>query len=195
MADVGHSGIHGRYEIRAANAGSEGRQEMKIIASRPALAVAMAAALSMTATPAMARGWGGWGHYHHHDGVDAGDIFAGLLAIGGIAAIAAAVSNSHKDRRQRDYRYPQPDYRAPPARYEDDRDPRGYRDDGGRSSFDIDGAVDRCVDEVERGDRRVDEVDSVWRDGEGWRVEGRDFSCSIDGDGRIRGMTVGRQPA
>ena len=47
---------------------------------------------------------------------------------------------------------------------------------------------------------RVDGVDSVWRDGEGWRVDGRmddgrDFSCSLDGDGRIRKLTVGGQAA
>jgi hypothetical protein len=47
---------------------------------------------------------------------------------------------------------------------------------------------------VERGNRRVDSVDSVNRSANGWtvegRVDGRDFTCSVDGDGRIGGVTV-----
>ena len=59
----------------------------------------------------------------------------------------------------------------------------------------IDGAVDSCVREVERGSSRVDTVDSVDRDSDGWRVEGRmsggrSFACSVDRDGRIRNATV-----
>ena len=173
---------------------------MKIFASRPAIALAAAAALSMTATPALADGWGRYRHRHHD--IDAGDVFAGLLVIGGIAAIAAAASNKNKDR-ERDYRYPEPDYREPSGRYGGYPEPRERRDSyggAGASSSEIGEAVDRCVAEAERGDKRVDGVDSVWRDGEGWRVDGRmddgrDFSCSLDRDGRIRKLTVGGQAA
>lgn len=171
---------------------------MKIFRTRPAAALAIAAALSLTATPALARGWG---HRHHDNDIDAGDVFAGLLVIGGIAAIASAASKKNKESREPDYRYPdgnhrsEETYREPLADYGDDREDRGDRDYGWRSNGDLDGAVDSCVGEVERGDRRVDSVDSVNRDGDGWRVEGRasdgrSFSCSVDRDGRIRGAAV-----
>ena len=70
--------------------------------SRSARLLATAAAFSLVATPALARdGWGGgWGR--HNDRVDAGDIFTGILIIGGIAAIASAASKSAKDKRERE---------------------------------------------------------------------------------------------
>jgi hypothetical protein len=170
---------------------------MTIFRSRPAAAIAMAAALSLTASPAFARGWGGWGHRHHND-IDTGDVFAGLLVIGGIAAIASAASSKNKQNREaEDYRYPDRDARAddtyhvPPADYGNDRDGPTY---GARADRNLDGSVDNCVGEIERGNRRVDSVDSVNRSADGWTVEGRadgrDFTCSVDRDGRIRGVTV-----
>jgi hypothetical protein len=174
---------------------------MKFFRSRPAAALTMAAALSLTATPALAR-------HRHHDRIDGGDIFAGLLVIGGIAAIASAASKKSRERREADYRYPDgryPDGRYPDRDYraEDGRyhvppvDNRDYRDDRGygtRADRNLDGAVDSCVAELERGNRRVDSVDSVNRSANGWTVEGqvdgRDFTCSVDGDGRIGGVTV-----
>jgi hypothetical protein len=199
---------------------------MKLFTSVPALALASAAALSLTAAPAMAR------HYHRDRGIDGGDVLAGILLIGGIAAIASAASNSGRDRDARDYRYDDrryPNSPNPDARYEDrgypgerypqnrqhsDQDYRDWRDDqdrrGGyaapsgeypegradwRGAGDIDGAVNACVGEVERGNRRVDSVEAVNREPEGWRVDGRlrdgrTFSCTADGDGRIRRATV-----
>lgn len=182
---------------------------MKIFRSRSAIALAAAAALSMTASPAMARGW----HGHHRDRVDAGDIFAGILIIGGIAAVASAASKSSRDRRAREQGYPDarypdrryPDRRYPNSRYPDYRDrPGGYgspgedRSTGDRSWGSADNAIDRCVDEVERSDRDVDSVDTVNREGNGWRVEGQirdggDFSCTVDSDGRIRRVSVDGQ--
>jgi hypothetical protein len=170
---------------------------MNIFRSRAAGALAAAAALSLTATPAMARGWH---RYHHHD-VDTGDVLAGLAIFGGIAAIAAAASSSHKnsqartDDRDRDY----PDNRyqeVPPQRYDDQsydgqrRDPGSYAPSG----MSVDGAVDACVGAVEQGRRSVDGIESVNREGDGWRVQGRDrngrdFACSVDRDGRIRGVS------
>lgn len=123
--------------------------------------------------------------YRRHR-VDAGDVLAGVLIIGGIAAIASAASKNNRDRRyrDRDERYRDRDYRDRDYDYRDRRDTR--RNDDARG---IDGAVSMCLREVER-DVRVDEVDEVRRDGEGWRVRGRlyngeRFSCSIDSDGRI----------
>lgn len=164
---------------------------MNTFRTRPAVAISLAAALSLVATPAMARG--GWGHHRHHrgDGIGAGEVFAGLLVLGGIAAIASAASSKNRQSREADYTYPDRDYRAqedgyyvPPAGGRD-RDEQGERY-GARN---IDGAVDDCVAEIERGDRRVDSVDSVNRDGDGWRVqgtaEGRPFACTVDRDGRV----------
>lgn len=146
-------------------------------------------------------GWGnrwngGWGR-RHHDGIDGGDVLAGVLVLGTIAAIASAASKSSRDKREREQ-----DVRRPGDdswRYSDDRrDDRpsdmGRSTDMGRS-VSLDTAVDTCVADVERGSTRVDTVDSVNRQGDGWRVEGRTqggaaWNCSIDGLGRIKGVTT-----
>jgi hypothetical protein len=157
---------------------------------RSAAVLALAASASMVATPAMARGWGGgWGgHARHHDRIDGGDVLAGILIVGGIAAIASAASKAA--RQQGDYRQPQPRYREEVPRYGEADDRPEWRDGTG-----IDGAVNRCIDEVNRGRNRVGEVESVNRDGGGWRVAGTttgdsSFSCVIDRDGRIRSVSV-----
>ena len=54
----------------------------------------------------------------------------------------------------------------------------------------LDSAVDRCASEIERGDRQIDVIDSVGREGDGWRVSGKitnggNFSCTVDRDGRV----------
>lgn len=158
---------------------------------RSAALAALAASLSMAATPAMARGWGGWGgHYRHHDRVDGGDVLAGILIIGGIAAIASAASKASK---QRDYREPEPRYRDEGQRYGNDEDRPEWREGTG-----IDSAINRCIDEVNHGRTRVGEVESVNRDAGGWRVAGTTtgngtFSCTIDRDGRIRNVNVNGQ--
>ena len=76
--------------------------------SRLAAVLASVAALTMSASPALAQdwGWGGgnWGH-RHHDRVDAGDVIAGILIIGGIAAIASAASKNKRDRRDNNREY------------------------------------------------------------------------------------------
>ena len=157
---------------------------------RSAAAAALAASLTMAATPAMARDWGGgWGgRYRHHDRIDGGDVLAGILIIGGIAAIASAASKASK--QQRDYREPEPRYRDDAPRYGSEDNRPEWREGTG-----IDGAVNRCIDEVNRGRSRVGEVESVNRDAGGWRVSGSttgngNFSCSIDRDGRIRNVSV-----
>lgn len=175
---------------------------MKIFRSRPAVAIAAAAAFAMTASPVMARGWHG---HRHRDRVDAGDVFAGLLIFGGIAAIAAAASKSNREKREREQpnRYPEPDYRdtpqtpgndQPTGRY-DDRPQGGAYSGSARSGGSMDGAVDICVSRIERGDRQVETVQSVSRETEGWRVDGRiagdgDFSCIVDRDGQVTSATV-----
>ena len=167
--------------------------------SRLAAVLASAAALSLSATPAFAQswGWGGgnWGH-HHRDRVDAGDVLAGILIIGGIAAIASAASSKKRDRRDRrdDNR---PDYPGDRTSgyggYGNDNDqqwPQQGQQNGG-----VDSAVARCTSEVSRGADRNTSVESINRDGDGWRVQGRTgegkaFLCSVDGNGQIRTVQV-----
>lgn len=183
---------------------------MRLLSSAPALALASAAALSLTATPAMAR------HWHRDRGIDAGDVLAGVLIIGGIAAVASAASKSNRTSDARDYRYPDrhPESRNPESRYPSDSDYRdwraerdsesGYaqdREDDRYGSGDwrggdaIDGAVSACTGEIERGNRQIDTVEGVNRASDGWRVDGRlsdgrAFSCTTGADGRIRSATV-----
>jgi len=57
--------------------------------------LAAAALLAALASPADARRR----HHHHHDDVDSGDLVAGAVVIGGIAAIASAIGED-KRRRQ-----------------------------------------------------------------------------------------------
>jgi hypothetical protein len=174
--------------------------------SRFASGLAMAAALSMTASPVLADGWGGYGHYRHdHD--DTGWIVGGLLGIGLIAAIAA--SSSSKAKHEREARERDDDYRYDGGDNRDGRSNHSYRDPGARygngrddrpaytgSSRNIDGAVDACVGEVEHGNNvKVDTVDSVGREGGSWRIygrvaDGRDFSCSVDGGLQVHEITV-----
>ena len=168
----------------------EGVNQMMDKFKRTAAALALLGSVSMAATPAMARGWGGgWGGGHrHNDRIDGGDVLAGILIIGGIAAIASAASKASKP--QRDYREPEPRYRDDRPRYGSDDDRPEWREGTG-----IDSAVNRCIDEVNRGRDRVGEVESVNRDAGGWRVSGSttsnaSFSCTIDRDGRIRNVNV-----
>lgn len=133
-------------------------------------------------------GWGGGYRGRHHRrsrGVDAGDVLAGVLIIGTIAAVANAATKANRERRPYPERYPNPDRRY---------DTRGY-DDARGGPQGLDGAADLCLREVER-DARVREVTRVERDADGWLVtgalaDGRGFSCSIGVDGRIDRVDVG----
>lgn len=130
--------------------------------------------------------------WHRRDRVDAGDVVAGVLVLGTIAAIASAASRNTRDR---DYRYPQ---RYPyPDRPYDYRSPSTeWRNDAGRG---IERAVDMCAREVERT-ARLGTVDEVDRTDSGWRVSGRldsgsRFTCSIGNDGRIDAIDYGDRGA
>jgi hypothetical protein len=134
----------------------------------------------------------GYRRWHHRDRVDAGDVIAGVLVLGTIAAVASAASKSRQDR---EYRYPQR-YPAPDRPYDYRSGSTDSRYNDGRG---IDRAVDMCAREVERT-ARVDTVDGVDRNGDGWRVTGRlsngdPFTCSIGNDGRIEGVDYGNRGA
>lgn len=162
--------------------------------SRIAAALAASAVASLAATPAAAQGWGwggGWGGLRHHDHIDAGDVIAGVLIIGGIAAIASAASKGKRDRDRRDEEY-RGDYPR--------EGQRGYYgNDGGQQwqqNGSVDSAVNRCSNEVARGSGSSVSVETINRDGDGWRVSGRtgegaDFTCAVDGSGQIRNVQVG----
>ena len=155
---------------------------------RVGTALALAASISMAASPAMARDR--HHHRHHRGGIDAGDVIAGALIIGGIAAIASAASKPKQPRVVEREPYPdtRPEYRPEYG----PRAPVSERYVGGG----IDNAVDMCVDQVERGEDRVESVDNAARTADGWRISGQlgaggAFSCWIDNDGRIRNVDLG----
>jgi hypothetical protein len=55
---------------------------------------AASALLGTAVAPAEARHW-----YRHHDDVDAGDIVAGAIVVGGIAAIASAITKGNRAKQ------------------------------------------------------------------------------------------------
>ena len=161
-----------------------------------------AGALGWTANSDRVQGWGEYrgyrgyrGHRRHRNGISGGDVLAGILVIGGIAAIASAASKNNGDQR-----YDDRDYRSDNSRYDDRRaDPRTEsRYD--RGAGDIDSAINACTDAAERKagrDARVTAIESVVRDGDGWRVEGL-LSNSDEGtflcgarDGRVDFVQIG----
>jgi len=177
-----------------------------------AIAAPIAApALGWSPVSDRAQGWGDYrgnrGHRRHRDGISGGDILAGILVIGGIAAIASAASKKNRERRyeERDYRsenqrYEEPDYRNENQRYEDRPTADRYDDRYDRGTGDMESAINACSDAAERQagrDARVSAVQSVVRDGEGWRVEGelansdqRTFLCGAS-EGRVDFVQLG----
>ena len=121
------------------------------------------------------------GHYRHRDrGIDAGDVIAGVVVLGALAAIIGSSNNRDRDRR---------DERRERIRYDDRPDSR--HDSGG-----IESAVDMCVDQVEYRDNRVENVDRADRSANGWNVsgtlsDGERWTCFIDNGGEIRSIDYG----
>lgn len=121
--------------------------------------------------------------YRRDRGVDAGDVIAGVLLIGGIAAIASAATRDD-DRRD--------DYPRDPYRGADGRDWR----DAYRAGDGLGNAAEMCADEVEQ-ERRVGTIDRVDRRAGGWTVTGttdggEDFTCTIGNDGRVDDISYRR---
>jgi hypothetical protein len=117
--------------------------------------VAAGAMAVSTATPAMARDRDG--------GISTGEVIAGALIIGGIAAVAAAASNNNRDRYRygNDYRYDRAGYRY------------GYRMNPRQ-------AVSQCVNAAEShasrysyGRADVTDIRSVKNKRNGYDVKGR----------------------
>jgi hypothetical protein len=111
------------------------------------------------------------------DGISAGEVIAGAVVLGGIAAVIAATSNNNRDR---DYRGNDRDYRG------NDRD---YR--GGYNGYSSRAAVDQCVRAAEQQAQRrtgvqseVYEIRNIDRQRNGFEVEGR---IAVRNDYRGRG--------
>ncbi|MBL0000172.1 MAG: hypothetical protein IPO97_03725 [Sphingomonadales bacterium] len=132
--------------------------EMHIV-PRFSLLAATAATAMAAATPAMADN----GRHRGRDGIDAGDVIAGALIIGGIAAIASAASDGNRGydgRWDRDRGY---------DRYDD-----GYYNNGYGSRT----AVEQCIRVAGQrasryGRTRITDVTLIDRIRGGYEVRGR----------------------
>jgi hypothetical protein len=144
---------------------------MKFLTKSLLSAGAAAAALVGATTPAMAR--------HDDDRISAGEVIAGAVILGGLAAVIAASDND----RDRDYRYNDRRYGDRRGGYDDDDGYRhgrhgdrgyGYGNNygGGRA------AVNQCVNAVERWASRysradVTQIKDIDRTRYGYRVSGK----------------------
>lgn len=139
--------------------------------------VAAAAVAVSSATPALARDRGG---------IDVGDIIAGAVIIGGIAAVASAIGDGG---REHTYGYPYDgddynnyNYNSRYDRYGYDRYGYGYRGGNPRQ------AVEQCVYAAERtasrysyGRADVTDIRDINRNGRGYTVRGR---IAVNSSGR-----------
>ena len=147
---------------------------------------AAAAALVSTASPVMARD-----QYGRGDGINVGDIIAGAVVLGGIAAVAGSIGNNRnrgysygypsdgyntndRYRSNDDYRY-NDSYRTNDRYgYDDSNDRYGYRNGNPRQ------AVEQCIATAESEANRasygradVTDIRSVDRNSRGYTVRGR----------------------
>lgn len=129
------------------------------------------------------------GYRHRRGRIDGGDVVAGILILGGIAAIAGAASNSRRDRRDDDRGYRDRDYRSNNDGYDNRRDSERRSQVGTNA---MERAISACSDAAERqagSDARTSEITAVAKDGNGWRVEGElsgasesNFLCGATND-------------
>jgi hypothetical protein len=130
-----------------------------------------AGAMALTAaSPALAR---------DRDGIDTGDVIAGALIIGGIAAVAAAASDNDRND-YRDYDYGRGGYDR--GGYDRGYD-RGYGNGGNARE-----AVERCVNAAENqasrysyGRADVTDIRKIDRTRNGFTVKGR---IAVNSQGR-----------
>lgn len=147
--------------------------------ARAAMTVLLAGSTLATAIPAYAQHYGGR-HRDRHDGISAGDVIAGAIVIGGLAAILSS-GNGNRGRNDRGY---DPRYDGRNDR-DYDRNYDGYdwnRNGGSRE------AIQRCVSAVERRGGRRNDVDvqritNVDRIRHGYQIAG---NVAVDYRGRDR---------
>ena len=131
---------------------------MKTI-SKALIGTVAAGAMALAATPAAARD-------RHDDGIDVGDIIAGALVIGGIAAVAGSIGND----RGYNGTYGGPYY----GDYNNGRYDSRYDNRYGYNSGNPRQAVEQCVYAAQRGayGARVTDIRSVDRNRYGYKVKG-----------------------
>ncbi len=153
--------------------------DLKKTFTKATLGTVAAGAMALaSATPAMAN------DRHRDRGIDAGDVIAGAVIIGGIAALAGAFDNN--DRRDRNYR----DRNYRDRNYRGDNNYRSNRGNGQR-------AVERCIRAAERQARRfggyryadVTQIRDIDRTRYGFRVQGR---LQVQGSNNYRGRVSDR---
>ncbi|WP_262407934.1 hypothetical protein [Sphingopyxis sp. OPL5] len=137
--------------------------------TKAAVGAATAGAMLLGSTPALARD-----RDRDGDGISAGEVIAGAVVLGGLAAILSSGDNDRYDRDGRYDRRYDDRYRGG-GRYDDAR--YGYGYDYGRYGNSR-SAVNQCVNAVERGSRRygntdVTQVTSIDRKRDGYKVKGR----------------------
>jgi hypothetical protein len=140
---------------------------MKTLSNALIGTVAAGAMALSSASPAVAR------DHRDNDGISAGDVIAGALIIGGIAAVASAASNDRDGRYDRDYRGD--GYGYDRAGYDRGGYDRGYYRGNPRQ------AVEQCVRTAERyasrasygGRADVTDVRDIDRTRWGYEVKGR----------------------
>lgn len=118
----------------------------------------------------------------HRRGISGGDILVGAAILGTIAVIAG--SSNKSNRRSRD------DY--PPQRVPQNF-PQQNQQQGGFFVNDIGSAVNACSDAALQSagnEYQVNQISSVSRDGQGWRVDGNligpdqlGFACGVNNGG------------
>lgn len=141
---------------------------MKTLSKALVGTIAAGAMAISSATPAFAE-------RRDRDGINAGDVIAGALIIGGIAAVASAASKNDRgyDYRDRDYRYDR-------AGYGNDDDRYGGYNGGSRLGTNPRRVIEQCVYAAERqagrysyGRADVTDIRSVRETRYGLEVKGR----------------------
>lgn len=140
---------------------------MKMLTKSMLGAGAAAAALAGVVAPAaQAR--------DNRDGISAGEVIAGAVILGGIAAVIASSGNDRGNGRYGDPRYDNDgyDYRGGRGGYDD----RGYGYDYNRYG-DSRQAVNQCVNTVERWAGRysrsdVSKINKIERTNKGYKIKG-----------------------
>jgi hypothetical protein len=132
----------------------------KALAKGTIATVAAGAMALASATPAMARD-----RYDRHDGISTGEVIAGALILGGVAAVASAASRNNYS---------------------------GYRYNGYNRAGDPRSAVAQCVAAAERnasrysygGNAKVTDIRDVDARRDGYKVKGRIAVNTRNGDWR-----------
>lgn len=152
-----------------------------IPAPKAAISAALIASMAISAAPAAAQSRD---YNRDRDGISAGEVIAGVVVLGGLAAILS--SGNDRDDRYRDDRYYRDNRYNNDARYGYGYDYRRY---GGSRA-----AVNQCARAVERDSRRygrtqVTQITSIDRKRDGYRLKGE----VVADLGRDRG-SYGRDP-